>query len=140
MADTKNYGPKRLVVGAHYGVTDFIAQRITAVILAVYTLVLIVGLLIMPAFTYENWKALFTFHVFALPVGQILASPAFFGLACLDRRARHLDGLCPPGRRAPAAAGADHPLAGRFGRLLRANPLENLSRGRCHEFLAAPPV
>lgn len=81
MADTKNYGPKRLVVGAHYGVTDFIAQRITAVILAVYTLVLIVGLLIMPAFTYENWKALFTFHVFALPVGQILASLAFFALA-----------------------------------------------------------
>ncbi|QFC42532.1 succinate dehydrogenase, hydrophobic membrane anchor protein [Bordetella pertussis] len=81
MADTKNYGPKRLVVGAHYGVTDFIAQRITAVILAVYTLVLIVRLLIMPAFTYENWKALFTFHVFALPVGQILASLAFFALA-----------------------------------------------------------
>ena len=88
MADTKNYGPKRLVVGAHYGVTDFIAQRITAVILAVYTLVLIVGLLIMPAFTYENWKALFTFHVFALPVGQILASlaslrwPGMPGSAC----------------------------------------------------------
>jgi len=76
-----NYGPKRLVVGAHYGTIDFIVQRITAIIMAVYTLVLIVGLLVMPAFTYENWKALFTFHVFALPVGQLLATLAFFALA-----------------------------------------------------------
>ena len=37
MAAAKNYGPKRLVVGAHYGVMDFIIQRITAVIMAVYT-------------------------------------------------------------------------------------------------------
>lgn len=76
-----NYGPKRLVVGAHYGTKDFIVQRITAVIMAVYTLVLIVGALAMPAFTFEHWQALFTFHVFALPVGQILATLAFFALA-----------------------------------------------------------
>ncbi|KCB25469.1 succinate dehydrogenase, hydrophobic membrane anchor protein [Bordetella hinzii] len=81
MQDTKNFGPKRLVVGAHYGTVDFIAQRLTAIIMAVYTLVLITGLLVMPAYTYENWKALFTFHVFALPLGQILASLAFFALA-----------------------------------------------------------
>lgn len=81
MAAAKNYGSKRLVVGAHYGVMDFIVQRVTAVILAVYTLVLIVGLLVMPAFTYENWTALFTFYVGFLPVGQILASLAFFALA-----------------------------------------------------------
>ncbi len=37
MAASNNYGPKRLVVGAHYGVIDFLAQRVTAVILAVYT-------------------------------------------------------------------------------------------------------
>lgn len=81
MADVKNYGPKRLVVGAHYGTVDFIAQRITAIILAVYTLVLIIGLLVMPSFTYENWKSLFNFHVYALPVGQLLATLAFFALA-----------------------------------------------------------
>ncbi|WP_459617857.1 succinate dehydrogenase, hydrophobic membrane anchor protein [Bordetella sp. 2513F-2] len=81
MAASNNIGPKRLVVGAHYGVVDFIAQRITAIILAVYTLVLIVGVFLMPAFTYENWKALFTFHVLALPLGQVLATLAFFALA-----------------------------------------------------------
>ena len=81
MAAAKNYGPKRLVVGAHYGVMDFIVQRITAVIMAVYTLVLLVGILMMPAFTYEHWVKLFTFYVGIIPVGQILASLAFIALA-----------------------------------------------------------
>jgi len=81
MAETKNYGPKRLVVGAHYGVIDFIAQRITAVIMVVYTLVLLVGFLAMPSFSYESWKALFTFQVGVLPVGQMLATLFFFALA-----------------------------------------------------------
>jgi len=76
-----NYGPKRLVVGAHYGTKDFIVQRITAIIMAVYTVVLLIGALAMPAFTFENWKALFTFHVYTLPVGQVLATLAFFALA-----------------------------------------------------------
>ncbi|OZI24878.1 succinate dehydrogenase, hydrophobic membrane anchor protein [Bordetella genomosp. 7] len=81
MAASKNYGPTRLVVGAHYGVIDFIAQRITAVIMAIYTLVLIVGMLVMPSFSYESWKALFTFRVYAIPVGQILATLFFLALA-----------------------------------------------------------
>jgi len=81
MATPKNVGAKRLVVGAHYGTLDFIAQRITAIILAVYTLILIIGLFCMPAYTYENWKALFNFRLYAVPVGQILAMLAFLSLA-----------------------------------------------------------
>lgn len=80
MAASNNYGPKRLVVGAHYGITDFIAQRVTALIMAVYTVILVIGLLVEPL-TYEGWKAIFTFHVYTLPVGQILASLAFIALA-----------------------------------------------------------
>ncbi|WP_019938584.1 succinate dehydrogenase, hydrophobic membrane anchor protein [Bordetella sp. FB-8] len=80
MAASNNYGPKRLVVGAHYGIADFIAQRVTAVIMAVYTVILVIGLLVEPL-TYEGWKSLFTFHVYTLPVGQILASLAFIALA-----------------------------------------------------------
>jgi succinate dehydrogenase / fumarate reductase membrane anchor subunit len=80
MAVSKNFGSKRLVVGAHYGTLDFIAQRITAVILALYTIVLLVGILVMPGFTYENWRALFSFHVFALPLGQMLVTLAFVSL------------------------------------------------------------
>jgi succinate dehydrogenase / fumarate reductase membrane anchor subunit len=80
MAASNNYGYKRLVVGAHYGTADFIAQRATAVIMAVYTVVLVIGLLVEPL-TYEGWKSIFTFHVYTLPVGQLLASLAFLSLA-----------------------------------------------------------
>jgi len=80
-ASSQHYGHKRLVVGAHYGTLDFIAQRITAVILAVYTLVLGVGILAMPGFSYTAWVNLFSFTVFTLPLGQILATLAFVALA-----------------------------------------------------------
>jgi len=74
-------GPKRLVVGAHYGTLDFLVQRMTAIIMAVYTLVLLGGLLFASEFSYATWKSLFTFHVAVLPVGQLLATLAFFSLA-----------------------------------------------------------
>jgi succinate dehydrogenase / fumarate reductase membrane anchor subunit len=80
MAASNNYGYKRLVVGAHYGTVDFIVQRVTAVIMAVYTVILVVGLLVEPL-TYEGWKSIFTFHVYTLPVGQLLATLAFLSLA-----------------------------------------------------------
>ncbi len=35
-------GRRRRVVGAHYGTGDFIIQRTTAVIMALYTLVLVI--------------------------------------------------------------------------------------------------
>ncbi|MFN7324199.1 MAG: hypothetical protein ACK5SM_05605, partial [Sphingomonadales bacterium] len=37
-----NIGPKRLVVGAHYGLRDWLAQRITAIVMAVFTIVVLV--------------------------------------------------------------------------------------------------
>jgi succinate dehydrogenase / fumarate reductase, membrane anchor subunit len=80
MATPEKIGPKRLVVGAHYGIGDFLAQRITAVILAVYTVVLFVGILMMPGFTYESWRGLFTFQLGMFPLGQVLASLAFLAL------------------------------------------------------------
>ena len=81
MASVEKIGTKRLVVGAHYGTGEYIAQRVTAIILAVYTLVLLVGILTMSGFTHEGWKSLFTFTVLFMPVGQILATLAMFSLA-----------------------------------------------------------
>jgi succinate dehydrogenase / fumarate reductase, membrane anchor subunit len=49
---------KRLVVGAHYGLRDWLAQRITALIMAVYTLVMAVVFFNRPL-DYSAWKALF---------------------------------------------------------------------------------
>jgi succinate dehydrogenase / fumarate reductase membrane anchor subunit len=49
----------RIVVGAHYGLTDWLAQRVTAVVMALYTLMLVAALIAMPALTHESWRALF---------------------------------------------------------------------------------
>ena len=42
----KNIGPNRLVVGAHYGLKEWIIQRVTAVVMLMFTLVLLVVYLV----------------------------------------------------------------------------------------------
>lgn len=81
MATQERLGTKRLVVGAHYGTLDFIVQRVTAVIMAVYTLVLLVGFLFTPDINFQSWRHLFTFYWGSVPVGQLLATLAFISLA-----------------------------------------------------------
>ena len=49
---------RREVIGAHYGLRDWLAQRVTAVVMAIYTLVLLVALLGLPRLDYPHWKAL----------------------------------------------------------------------------------
>ncbi len=55
-----NIGPKRLVVGAHYGVRDWLAQRVTAIVMVLYTLILLVAFLYGNNFSYEGWAGLFS--------------------------------------------------------------------------------
>ena len=50
----------RPVVGAHYGLRDWLAQRITAVIMAVYTLIVAGVCLKNSPLTYAVWKDLFS--------------------------------------------------------------------------------
>jgi succinate dehydrogenase / fumarate reductase membrane anchor subunit len=49
----------RVVTGAHYGLRDWLAQRITAVIMAVYTVILLVMLVGGAPISYAVWKDLF---------------------------------------------------------------------------------
>jgi len=49
---------KREVVGAHYGLRDWLAQRITAVIMVVYTSVILSIIVGLPAMDYWQWKVL----------------------------------------------------------------------------------
>jgi succinate dehydrogenase / fumarate reductase, membrane anchor subunit len=49
----------RVVVGAHYGLKDWLGQRVTAVVMAVYTLIFGVGVLCMGELNYESWRGLF---------------------------------------------------------------------------------
>jgi succinate dehydrogenase / fumarate reductase, membrane anchor subunit len=50
---------QRIVTGAHYGLRDWLAQRITAVIMAVYTVIVLVVILGGVPITYAVWKDLF---------------------------------------------------------------------------------
>ena len=57
MAST--YGSKRLVVGAHYGLRDWLSQRFTALIMAIFTVALLVQLFIGGPLDYYRWSAIF---------------------------------------------------------------------------------
>ena len=50
---------KRLVVGAHYGLRDWLAQRITAALMAVYTVIVLAVVVANSPLTYAVWKDLF---------------------------------------------------------------------------------
>ncbi len=58
-ADTQGIGVHRLVVGAHYGLGNYLVQRLTAVYLAAYTVLLIGLLLFTRDLTYVGWASLF---------------------------------------------------------------------------------
>jgi len=60
MTPTKNYGSKRVVVGAHYGLRDWMAQRVTAVLMALFTLALIVQLLLPGEMGHDKWLGIFS--------------------------------------------------------------------------------
>lgn len=50
----------RNVVGAHYGLKDWIAQRATAVYMALYTIIFAFCALMLPSLSYEAWSGLFS--------------------------------------------------------------------------------
>jgi succinate dehydrogenase / fumarate reductase membrane anchor subunit len=55
-----NYGSKRVVVGAHYGLRDWLAQRVTAVLMALFTLLLLVQVLFTAGpIGYDKWAGIF---------------------------------------------------------------------------------
>ena len=50
----------RVVVGAHYGLRDWLTQRITAALMAVYSAALAGYLLLQPHLNYDVWTGLFS--------------------------------------------------------------------------------
>ncbi len=56
-----NYGSKRIVTGAHYGLRDWLAQRVTAGLMALFTLVLLVQVLFSKGpVGYDQWAGIFS--------------------------------------------------------------------------------
>ncbi len=56
-----NYGSKRIVVGAHYGLRDWLAQRVTAVLMALFTALVLAQLLLFKgSIDYVKWASIFS--------------------------------------------------------------------------------
>jgi succinate dehydrogenase / fumarate reductase, membrane anchor subunit len=56
----QNFGSKRTVVGAHYGLRDWLSQRVTATLMALFTLALIVQVLLPGSMGYDKWAGIFS--------------------------------------------------------------------------------
>lgn len=55
-----NYGSKRTVVGAHYGMRDWLSQRVTAVLMALFTLVVLAQVIFSSGpIGYDKWAGIF---------------------------------------------------------------------------------
>lgn len=65
----------RIVVGAHYGFRDWLGQRVTAVLMALYAVILTVDLLVKRPADYLAWFNVFT------PIWMKVATLTF--LACV---------------------------------------------------------
>ena len=50
----------RILVGAHYGLKDWIIQRATAVILAVYTVIFLIVIGVVAPNSFETWRGIFS--------------------------------------------------------------------------------
>ena len=57
---------KRVVVGAHYGLKDWLAQRVTAIVLVVYTLLWLAIAVDHGGIDYPLWRGLFANGAFEL--------------------------------------------------------------------------
>ena len=73
----------RVVTGAHYGLRDWLIQRVTAVVMALGSLALGAYLLLHPHLGYDRWIALFssqTVRAFALLCLMSLFYHAWVGI------------------------------------------------------------
>jgi succinate dehydrogenase / fumarate reductase membrane anchor subunit len=61
-------------VGAHYGLGDWLLQRLTAVVMALYTVILVACLLMSAPHSYADWKAMFAGGFFRLATLLFMAA------------------------------------------------------------------
>jgi len=90
-------GSKRLVVGAHYGVGNFLLQRLTAVVLTAFTLFLALRLVLGGRLGYDGWAALFV--PLWIKIVTLVALLALFYHAWIGVRDIWMDYVKPTGIR-----------------------------------------
>ncbi|HWI81379.1 succinate dehydrogenase, hydrophobic membrane anchor protein [Ramlibacter sp.] len=70
-----NYGSKRLVVGAHYGARDWLVQRVTAVLMALFTLLVIAQVVFSRGpVGYDRWAGIFASQWMKVLTFTVIAS------------------------------------------------------------------
>jgi succinate dehydrogenase / fumarate reductase membrane anchor subunit len=93
-----NYGSKRVVVGAHYGLRDWLAQRLTAALIVLFTAVVLLQVLTTSGpIGYESWAG-----IFAAQWMKVLTFSVFVALfyhAWVGMRDIWMDYVKPPGIR-----------------------------------------
>jgi len=87
----------RVVVGAHYGLSDWLIQRVTAVVMAVYSVALAGYLLWQPYVNYDIWTQLFSSLV--VRSFSLLFLLSLFYHAWIGVRDIVMDYVKPPGIR-----------------------------------------
>jgi succinate dehydrogenase / fumarate reductase membrane anchor subunit len=56
-----NFGSRRIVVGAHYGLRDWLAQRVTAVLMALFTVTVLAQVIFSKGpIGYDKWAGIFS--------------------------------------------------------------------------------
>ena len=126
-----NYGSRRVVAGAHYGTRDWLAQRATAVLIALFTFIVLAKLLLTSGpIGYETWAGVFE-NTDPRGTGRPV-------LPRVGRRSRHLDGLRQATWPSPRIACFHHRLARGLPRLGHSSSLEALSHDK-HFFRGQAP-
>jgi succinate dehydrogenase / fumarate reductase membrane anchor subunit len=72
-----NVGSERIVVGAHYGLRDWMSQRITAVLMALFTLIVLVQVMWPGEMGYERWAGIFSKQWMKVLTFVVIVSLAF---------------------------------------------------------------
>jgi succinate dehydrogenase / fumarate reductase membrane anchor subunit len=88
---------KRVVVGAHYGLKDWLVQRLSAVAMAIYTLLWLAIVGYHGGIDYDLWQALFANGAFR--VATLLFGLALFWHAWIGMRDIWMDYIKPTGLR-----------------------------------------
>jgi succinate dehydrogenase / fumarate reductase membrane anchor subunit len=88
---------RRQTVGAHYGLTDWLAQRVTAIVMTLYVLLLVVVVLWNGGLDYTLWRALFAKGAFKVATFLFMASLVYH--AWVGAREIYMDYVKPVGVR-----------------------------------------
>ncbi len=103
------HGYEKEPVGAHYGVGNWLVQRFTAVVMAVYTVLALAYVLWRAPASYPQWKALFAGGFFRL--ATLLFVAALIWHAWIGMRDILIDYVHPYGLRLATQAAAAIVLA-----------------------------